>query len=304
MENLRGALLMILSMAGFAGEDTFIKLVSARLPIGEILIYLGVGGAIGFGALAMRKGRCVLSRGFFHPAILARSTGEIIGTSAYVWSFTAISLSLASALLQAVPLFVTLGAIVFYNERVGWRRWLAIMIGLVGVLIILRPGFEGFQPQALWGVLAALALAGRDLATRRVPVTTHPLQIAAWGFVAVIPAGMFLMAIGDGYVRPDATDGLLLLCGLLIGMVGYYALTLAMQLGEMGFVTPFRYIRLVFALILAWTVFGENPDMLTLVGAAIVVASGLYTLIRERQMMGKRPFQTGSGRGMTKAPDS
>ncbi|MEJ1997943.1 MAG: DMT family transporter [Maritimibacter sp.] len=290
MENLRGALLMILSMAGFAGEDAFIKLVAEHMPIGEILIYLGLGGAIGFGALAMRKGYCMIGRGFFHPAMLMRAGGEIIGTSAYVWSFTAISLSLASALLQAVPLFVTLGAILFYSERVGWRRWFAIILGLTGVVIILRPGLEGFRPEAIWGVVAALALAIRDLATRSVPRNIHPLQIASWGFLAVVPAGVFLMALSDGFVRPTGADFALLGGGLVIGMIGYYALTLAMQVGEMGFVTPFRYVRLVFAFVIAWAVFDERPDAMTFLGGAIVVAAGLYTLIRERQMLRKAPF--------------
>lgn len=290
MENLRGALFMILSMAGFAGEDAFIKIVADHMPIGEILIYLGLAGAIGFGALAMQRGYCMIGRDFLHPAMLMRAGGEIIGTSAYVWSFTAMSLSLASSLLQAVPLFVTLGAIVFFKEHVGWRRWLAIGLGLLGVLIILRPGMEGFQPKALWGVVAALGLAARDLATRRVPHHIHPLQIASWGFLAVVPAGIILLTMSGGAVRPTATDFGLLACGLVIGMVGYYALTLAMQHGEMGFVTPFRYIRLVFALTIGWAVFAERPDALTFVGGAIVVGAGLYTLIRERRLLRETTF--------------
>ncbi|HHC29274.1 MAG TPA: EamA family transporter, partial [Rhodobacterales bacterium] len=180
MENLRGALLMILSMAGFAAEDAFVKTVTQTLPMGQVLIYLGAGGGLAFALLATRAGYCAWSRRFWHPMVLLRNGGEIVGTAAYVTSIALLPLSLATTLLQANPLFVTLGAIVFFGERVGWRRWIALAVGLAGVLLILRPGAESFRPEALIGILAAAALALRDLATRHDRSGAHPLQLAAW----------------------------------------------------------------------------------------------------------------------------
>jgi drug/metabolite transporter (DMT)-like permease len=289
MDNLRGALLMILAMAGFAVEDAFVKTVTRTVPMGQVLIYIGAGGGLAFSALATRAGYCALSRSFWHPMVLLRNAGEIVGTAAFVTALTLIPLSLASALLQANPLFVALGAIVFFGERVGWRRWVAITIGLIGVLIILRPGLDGFRPEALFGLVAPLGLALRDLVTRHGPGGVHPLQTSAWGFFMLVPVGAAMLWLSGGPVRLGAAEGGLVLGALLLGMVGYYALTLAVRLGEIGFVTPFRYTRLVFGLAIGWGLFGERLDTATLVGAAIVVGSGLYTLLRERRMRPPRP---------------
>ena len=283
MSNTRGAALMILSMACFAVEDSVIKTVTQHVPPGQVLLYLGSGGALAFGLLANRRGYCPMTRGFLHPAVVTRNLGEIVGTAGYVTALTLIPLSLASALLQALPLFVTLGAILFLGARVGWRRWLALGLGLVGVLLILRPGLEGWRPEALIGLFATLGMAARDVATRRVPATTHPLQLAGWGFLMLVPIGATLLALSGGAVRPSGPELGLIGVALGLGMVGYYALTRAMQLGDMAFVTPFRYTRLIFGLGLAWALFAERPDALMLAGAALVVGTGLFTLWRERR---------------------
>lgn len=304
MDNLRGALFMILAMAGFAAEDAFFKTVTQTVPMGQVLIYVGLGGGLAFSALASRAGYCAWSRRFWNKMVLLRNAGEIVGTSTYVTALMLIPLSLASALLQANPLFVALGAIVFFGERVGWRRWLAIGIGLVGVLVILRPGLSGFDANALFALLAALGLAARDLATRHGPPDVHPLQTSAWGFFMLVPVGAVMLWFSSGPVRTDTTEALLILASLALGMIGYYALTLAVRIGEIGFVTPFRYTRLVFGITLGWLVFAERPDRLTLLGAAIVVGSGLYTLIRERRIAAKRPFKTVPRKSMNGATHS
>lgn len=284
MDNLRGALLMILAMAGFAAEDAFIKTLATTMPMGQVLIYLGLGGGIGFAVLATRAGFCAFGRSFWHPMVMLRNAGEIAGTAGYVTALALVPLSLASSLLQTMPLFVALGAIVFFGERVGWRRWLAIGVGLAGVLVILRPGFEGFDPNALFALGGALALAARDLATRHRPASAHPLQLSSWGFFMLVPIGAAMLALSGGPERIGWHEAALLAGALGLGMTGYHALTLAMQAGEVGFVTPFRYVRLVFAFTIAWAVFGERPDLWMFVGAGIVVGAGLYTLLRERQM--------------------
>lgn len=287
MDNLRGALLMIFAMAGFAIEDAFIKAVTARLPEGQVLLTLGAGSVLIFAVATTRARHCAISRDIFHPMVLLRSSAEIVGSGAFVIAITLVPLAMASAILQATPLFVALGAILFFGERVGWRRWVALVLGLLGVLVILRPGFGDFRPEALFALAAAIGLAVRDLATRHRPAQVHTLQLATWGFAALTLVGAVMLALGDGPLRPTPREAMFLAAALVIGAVAYYALMLAVQAGEVGFVTPFRYTRLIFAMILAWAVFAEWPDTLTLIGGAIVVGSGLYTLIRERRMARK-----------------
>ncbi len=281
-DNLRGAVLMALAMAGFALEDMFIKLLADTLPVGQILIFLGIGGAVAFGVIAHRKGQQLLSPALLTPALLLRNMAELVGTVGFVLGFVLASLATASAILQAAPLVVTLGAVLFLGEKVGWRRWTAIGVGFFGVMLIVRPGMAGFEPASLFAVIGVIGLAGRDLATRVIPRTVSSYQISSWAFAMIIPAGVFLMVMMDTpAIMPSALETSGLVAALGVGVLAYYALVASMRVGELSFVTPFRYTRMLFALIVAILVFGERPDTLTLLGAAIIVAAGLFTLWRE-----------------------
>ncbi|WP_439561329.1 DMT family transporter [Roseinatronobacter sp.] len=284
-DNLRGAVLMSLAMAGFALEDMFIKLLADALPVGQILVLLGFGGAVAFGVVAHRKGQQVLSPALLTPALLLRNAAELVGTVGFVLSFVLASLATASAILQAAPLFVTLGAVLFLGEKVGWRRWTAISIGFAGVLLIVRPGMAGFEPASLFAVIGVIGLAGRDLATRVIPNAVSSYQISSWAFAMLVPAGIFLMlAMDHAVIIPSLAQILTLAAALGVGVLAYYSLVASMRVGELSFVTPFRYTRMLFALIVAILVFGERPDGLTLIGAAVIVAAGLFTLWRETKV--------------------
>ena len=150
--------------------------------------------------------------------------------------------------------------------------------------MVIRPGLEGFLPASLFAVQAVIGLAIRDLATRAVPATVSSMQLSSYGFATVVPAGAILLVITGAPVAPDAANWRDLAFALLLGVAAYYAIVAAMRIGEVSFVTPFRYTRLIFALIIAMTLFGERPDVWTLAGAAIIIASGLYTLLRERRL--------------------
>ena len=157
------------------------------------------------------------------------------------------------------------------------------MIGFVGVLVILRPGMAGFSPLSLLAVAGLIGFAGRDLATRAAPKVLSNRQLGTLGFAMLGLAGAILLGWSGGAHLPDLR-GLGLLAGAsTFGILGYHALTGAMRTGEVAVVTPFRYTRLVFAMILAMAVFGERPDTATWIGAALVVASGIYTLTRRRK---------------------
>ena len=284
MENLRAIALMVLSMAGFAIEDMLIKYIALEMPTGQFLMLIGAGGALIFTLMAWRQGQAVLSADFLRPTIIIRNLGEVIGTLGFVTALVLTPLSSASAILQATPLAVTLGAALFLREAVGWRRWSAILIGFCGVVAVIRPGLEGFQPASLFAVLGVIGLATRDVATRATPATISSLVLSAHGFGMLVPAGAFLLWISGGAVAPSVQGYGLLFAALIIGVSAYYALTLSMRLGDVAVVTPFRYVRLAFALFIGVTVFHEQLDAWTLGGAAIIILSGLYTFFRERQL--------------------
>ena len=284
MENLRAIALMVLSMAGFAVEDMLIKYIALEMPTGQFLMLIGAGGALIFTLMAWKQGQAVLSADFLRPTIIIRNLGEVIGTLGFVTALVLTPLSSASAILQATPLAVTLGAALFLKEAVGWRRWSAILIGFGGVVAVIRPGLDGFQPASLFAVLGVIGLATRDVATRATPAEISSLVLSAHGFGTLVPAGAMLLWISGGAIAPSAQGYSLLFAALIIGVSAYYALTLSMRLGDVAVVTPFRYVRLVFALFIGVTVFHEQPDVWTLSGAAIIILSGLYTFFRERQL--------------------
>jgi drug/metabolite transporter (DMT)-like permease len=283
MENLRGIMLMTISMAGFALEDMFVKLMAADLPTGQILLMLGVTGAIVFAAMAAFGGQSVWSRDAWARPVVLRNLGDVVGTFGFVTALALIPIALVSAVLQAMPLAVTCGAALFMGEKVGWRRWSAIVVGFVGVLIVIRPGLEGFRPPALWVVLSVVALSLRDLATRRIPSAISTMQVGAWAFISVAALGAAMLVHSGGAAWPTLLQSAYMFGALAFGIAAYWAITSAMRVGEMSVITPFRYSRLIFAIIIGMVVFGERPDALMLLGSAVIIGSGLYTLSRERK---------------------
>lgn len=280
METLRGSFLMVLAMAAFALEDMFIKRVAQELPVGQILVLFGLGGMAVFAAVARAQGQRLWHPGFCTRPLVVRSLAEVTGRLCFTLAIALTPLSSASAILQATPLVVAGGAVVFFGEKVGWRRWLAITLGFVGVLMILRPGASGFEIYSLFAVIGTLGFAGRDLATRAAPKSVTNLQLGLFGFAMLVIAGIMALAWSGGAVWPSGRAWLYLGLTTGIGVIAYNALTGAMRHGEISVVAPFRYTRLVFAMALGILVFGERPDSWTLLGSAVIVASGFFTLIR------------------------
>ena len=276
---------MVLAMLGFAIEDMFIKMMAGALPTWQIIGALGAGGAIVFALLTLWQRQPLFTRAYLSKAIYLRSLGELIGTIGFMTAIALTPLSSASAILQATPLAVTLGAAVFLKEPVGWRRWSAIMAGFFGVLLVIRPGLEGFNALSLFAVMGVIGLSLRDLMTRAVPRAISSYQLSFLGFLTLVPASGLLSLFSErDLVVPSLVISGQLVGMVLLGVVSYYAIVAAMRLGEVSFVTPFRYSRLVFALIVGMTVFGERPDALMLLGSAIIVGSGIYTVWRERRL--------------------
>lgn len=283
MDNLRGAALMTLAMLGFAVEDMCIKLMSDTLPTWQIVLFLALGGAASFAAILRARGMVLVPRAAFVWPVHLRNLFEAAGTMGFVTALALSPLSTVSAILQSAPLFVTLGAALFLGEAVGWRRWSAIFVGFAGVLLILRPGSAGFDPNALFALIGVLGLSMRDLATRRVPSSVSSLQVALLAFLTLVPtAGLLALFSDQRAVLPGPEHWGLIAASVAFGVISYWGIVAAMRAGDVAFVTPFRYSRMIFALVIGLTVFGERPDALMLGGAAIIIASGLFTLWRER----------------------
>ena len=284
-DTMRGAALMVGAMACFAVEDALIKGLSGAFSSAQIIWMLGLGGSAAFAIWLHLGGKGAWSPFYLDRRVLMRSGFEVFGTLCFVSSLALIPLALASAVIQATPLVVAMGAAVFLGATVGWRRWLAISVGFLGVLIIIRPGGAGFDPATLLAVGGMLGLAARDLATRRMPAAISGARLSLHAFASLVPTGLLLQAVlGLPLVMPSLVQlGVLALC-VAIGMVGYLTIVGATRLGDISVVSSFRYSRMLFALIVGGIAFGERPDIWTLVGVSVVIATGLYTLIREARL--------------------
>ncbi|NDV01724.1 DMT family transporter [Pseudoroseicyclus tamaricis] len=283
--NIRGALIMVLSMALFAVEDLFIKVLAATVPPGEMLMFIGGLGAPILAGLSLARREPWPWRALAHRTVALRTAGEAVGTFGYILALSLAPLALVSAMLQAVPLAVTLGAALVFGEAVGWRRWSAVAVGFAGVVIVVDPWGAGFDPAALFAILAIFGLGARDLATRVVPRAITGLQLSVTAFVALVPTGALLMWLSGTPFVPLTGQALAFLPMILIfGIGGYLTVVAATRAGDVGFVAPFRYFRILFAMVLASTLLGEAITVPMLIGSALIVGSGLYTFFRERRL--------------------
>lgn len=282
MDNLRGSLFMTVSMLLFAVEDMLVKLAAAAVPLGEVMLAEGLVGALAFAALAAAKGQAPLPRALFTRGIAIRSGFEVTGRLFYAFAIALTPLSAASAILQATPLVVVAGAAAVLGETVGARRWAAVFAGFAGVMVVLRPGLSGFDALSLLAVVGMAGFAGRDLATRAAPPHLTSAQLGVAGFVMLALAGAIALATQTPALPPAGLWPVLVALPIF-GTAGYQALTLAMRTGEVAAVTPFRYTRLIFGTALGVVVFHERPDAFTLLGGALIVASGLYALHAARR---------------------
>lgn len=283
--NLIGSLWMVAAMALFALEDALLKGASATLPIWQILLLFGAGGSVVFAAVALLRGARL-----FHPDVLSRPMKvrvlfEILGRLFYVLAITLTPLSSATVILQATPLVVVAGAALFFGESVGWRRWSAILFGLMGVVIILQPTGDSFSALSILAVLGMLGFAGRDLASRAAPATLSTEVLGFYGFICIVIAGLAYRLVEGAPMESLTLHASLCLSGaILMGTAAYGSLMKAMRTGEVSAVTPFRYSRLLFGIGLGVVLFGESLDRTMWIGSALIVASGLYILWRGRQV--------------------
>jgi drug/metabolite transporter (DMT)-like permease len=282
-ENTRGALLMAISMAGFTFNDALTKSVTAELTVAQIMFVRGALTTLLVYVVARRLGALDHIRNILQPLILSRIAFETIAAVAFLSALGQVPLANASAILQSLPLAVTLGAALFYKEPVGWRRWTAIGIGFIGVMVIIQPGPEGFTLASLYVVLSVITAAGRDLVTRKIDPGISSLTVTLFTAASISFAGLLLIPAFGGWqpLTLDAFGRIAFASAFLFA--GYQAIIMAMRTGEISFIAPFRYTSLLWAVLLGMVFFGEIPDVWMVIGATIVIGSGLYTFYRENK---------------------
>ncbi|HEY9549297.1 MAG TPA: DMT family transporter [Kiloniellaceae bacterium] len=284
-DNIRGALFMAGAMAAFVLNDTMMKLVFGELALFQAIFLRGLLLSVLLGLLALSRRQLLHRPSRADARVLGlRVVGEIGSAVCFLTALYHMPIANATAIIQVIPLAITLAAALCFGEQVGWRRYSAIAVGFAGVLVIVRPGAEGFNAYAFWAVAAVGFMVLRDLATRRFSSAVPSLYIA---FVTAVLTGAFagLVALTREW-QPLSTGSAGLLCASSSFLVfGYLFSIKAMRVGEVAFVSPFRYTILIWAIVIGIVVFGDIPDGWTLIGAAIVVATGIYTFYRERKLM-------------------
>ena len=282
MKNFREISFMTLAMAGFALEDLILKILSDFIPISQLMISFGVFAVILLSIVAkIKKVPVIIPNIFSHKLIMLRTSFEMLGAVFFLTAISLIPLSTVSTILQATPLLVTLGAALIFKETVGWRRWSAVFIGFAGVVLIIKPGLDSFQPASLLALLGVIFLSLRDLLTRQITDDIPALAVSIYAFIGVVLGGSALIPFNDNFVMLTTAQWLMMITSTFLGCFAYLFLVLATRSGDVSVIAPFRYTRLIFVLILTTLVLKEHPDTLMLIGAVIIIASGCYTFWRE-----------------------
>lgn len=281
-DNMRGALTMTGAMTAFTINDSFMKSVGDALPLFQILFLRGIVATLFLvmlsAALGQLRGK-VAARDW--RLMAWRAVAEMVGAWSFVTALFNMPLADLSAILQSLPLTITLASALFLGEVVGWRRMAAILVGFAGVLLIVRPGGEGFTVYGGLALVCVAAVTVRDMVSRMMAPGVSSLLVATTSSFGV----MVFAGVGSAFTTWAPVDGhaALMLTGSVVFLIGGYILSVSsVRHGDIAFVAPFRYSSLLVAIVLGVIVFDTFPDRWTLIGAAIVVATGLYTLYRER----------------------
>lgn len=288
--NLRGIVAIVAAQFVFLLNDAFIKVASERLPLGQTIFIRGAFAAFFIGLAVVALGQHRELHRLLHRLIGWRVAGELGGTFFFLLALFQMPIATATIIFQAVPLSVTAAAAIFLRERVGWRRWAAIAIGFAGVVIVIRPGLDSFDVFGLLVLVSVLFVTLRDLATRAVP-TAVPTVLMTFATAVVISLMGAVVGLFEDWSMPIAMDLLFLGCAGGLLAIGYFTAIAAIRLSDLSVTAPFRYTVIVFAIVVGFVVWGDVPDVFTIVGSAIIVVAGLYTLYRERRAArpGKSP---------------
>ncbi len=275
---------MMASMVAFAIADTLVKITTAVMSTAQVMFFLLGGAFFIFALMAKLQNNRLNDPRAFSPILLLRYLAEITGMVGMVMALANNPISIVGAITQASPILVTVGAVLFLNEKVGWRRWCSVVIGFIGVLLIVQPGANGFDYAVLWAILAFVSLSIRDLTTRLVPADMPSASLATYTMAAATPFTIAWVFFNGESLIPAQVDWLVVIPMVVIGALGYMLLIAALRAGEVSVVMPFRYSRIIFLLVIGVVVFNEKPGPLVLLGASLIIGSGTYMMWREQHV--------------------
>lgn len=280
---IRGIGAMIIALLGFVVNDAFVKFLSGSVPLGQIIFVRGLLAGTAIAVLISLFREWPRREVFVDKFVLLRNFGELCGTICFITALSQLPLANVTAILQAMPFVITALAAILLREPVGWRRWAAILVGFFGVLLIVRPGSDGFNAYSILAIVAVGFLSLRDMATRYVSKSIPTLAITFVTTLAVTTMGL-VMGLFETWVALDGNQ-ILLLCGAsFFLMLGYIFIIAAMREGEVSIIAPFRYTIILWAIIIDLLIWSKVPSALTIAGIVVIVASGVYMFVRERRV--------------------
>lgn len=296
---LTGILLIVLGMVFFSIQDVSIRLMSGSLSVVQIMFIRGTVAIVPLTFMVLWRG------GFWsfktqHPFLNAlRSCLMVCCYLLFYSALATVPIAEVTAILFAAPLITTLLSIFILKETVGIRRWVAVVAGFIGVLVIVRPGSNSLEPAALLVLVAAFCYSCSIMITRHIGRNQSGASLAFFGMLGfLVLSGIGGLAFGDGayggldhpslefvfrgWSMPDTREWLLLvLCGF-IATGGFYCLSQGYRVAPVSIVAPFEYVALPMAVIWGLAIWNEVPATTTLIGIALIVGSGIYVIHRER----------------------
>ena len=278
--NRRGIFAILIATGVFTTNDSIVKLVARNAPLGEVLFVRGVMATLLVGSILIGLGQLRALPLIFKPLVLARSSLEAIATVLFTTAVLHMPLAALSTVTSVSPLIITALAVLIFGEIVGWRRWTAIAVGLIGTLFLVKPTPASFDIWAVLGLLCALSSATRDLLTRRLDPRVPTIAVSLMAAIAVMIAGA-LLGLGESWRAMEATEVGLLAVAAVFMAAGNFLSVLAFRGVDVSVVAPFRYSHLIWAGLAGFIVFGEIPDGWSVVGATLIVGSGIYAFHRE-----------------------
>ena len=278
--NQRGIAAILGCMASYTVNDVLVKQLLKTYPVGETIFIRGIMCSLLIGAAAIAFGHGKALRAPVSRLLASRSLLDGLSTAGFIAGLAHMKLANIAAVLQIAPLIITALSVVLYREVVGWRRWVAIGIGFAGAMLVIKPIPSEFDIWAIIAAASAVAAAVRELQTRQIGKAVPVFVVAFWGAVGITLCGGCFFVIEDW--RPYASTDLfqLFIAAIFVG-IAIYLLALGFRDVDLSVVAPFRYTYLLTSAIGGFLVFRELPDAWTVVGAAMIVGSGIYALHRE-----------------------
>ena len=279
--NLRGAFFMSIAMAGYVSNDAIMKIVAPKIGLSEAIFIRGVFCSIFIALIFSITVRNIDECKAGFKKVLGRSFFDLLATIFFLTALLNMPFANVNAILQALPLVVTIAASLVLKESFGKKRAVAIIVGLMGVLLIIKPGTEGFNIYSLLALGAVISVTCRDLLTRKMSKQIPAIFVSlVTSLVVTSSTGIYLMFNQNWKNADYYSIALLAISGLFL-MAGYFFSVQAMRYGSVAFVSPFRYTLMVWALLIGFFVFGDFPDYMSLIGMFLIIMTGSFSLYRE-----------------------